>query len=243
VTISEHLRDVLRDWRESQQDFPINRIENANWPIPFFGNPAKAVVTTIGVNPASGEFEFSRGWVGVKKVPDWKCRLRDYFNIDVPPHTWFTPWRPGLKILGTSYEEGTAAHFDVSYRTTTAMLTNTATDRTEFGRMVERDVAWLFRLLPICEKLRMLLVFGPILRPDGSIGNLTQFLKQHAPNHGFTVSEHRDLQHTETGKVFFIHETDTRGEASVTSRVVKNVTVHREELRRRLETENNSTPK
>jgi hypothetical protein len=220
VTISEHLRDVLRDWRESQQDFPINRIENANWPIPFFGNPAKAVVATIGVNPASGEFEFSRGWVGVRKVPDWKCRLRDYFNIDVPPHTWFTPWRAGLKILGTSYEEGTAAHFDVSYRTTTAMLTNKATDRTEFGRMVERDVAWLFRLLPICEKLRMLLVFGPILRPDG-----------------FTLSEHGNLQYAETGKVLFLHEADTRGKEPVISRVVKDLSAHRDQLRQRLTAE------
>ena len=44
------------------------------------------------------------------------------------------------------------------------------------------------------------------------------------------MSEHGDLQHTESGKVFFIHEADTRGEGSVTSRVVKNLSAHREEL-------------
>jgi len=241
VTISEHLTEVLRDWRGSQNDFPNNRIENANWPIPFFGNPAIALVATVGVNPASGEFEFSRGWADVEKVTDWKRRLRAYFNIDVPPHGWFKPWRTGLKLLRMSYEDGTAAHFDVSYRTTTAMLRNDETDRPEFGRMVERDVAWLFQLLPLCENLRLLLVFGPVLRPDGSIGNLAQFLMQHAPHHGFTLSERGDFRHTETGRVFFVHEADTRSEGSVTSRVVKNLTVHREELRRRLETENNSS--
>jgi hypothetical protein len=117
------------------------------------------------------------------------------------------------------------------------MLTNKATDRTEFGRMVERDVAWLFRLLPICEKLRMLLVFGPILRPDGSIGNLTQFLKQHAAHHGFTLSEHGNLQYAETGKVLFLHEADTRGKEPVISRVVKDLSAHRDQLRQRLTAE------
>ena len=69
--------------------------------------------------------------------------MRDYFNHKAPPHDWFKPWRAGLKLLDLSYEEGTATHFDVSYRPTSAMLTNDETDRPEFGRMVERDVAWL----------------------------------------------------------------------------------------------------
>ena len=114
---------------------------------------------------------------------------------------------------------------------------NKETDRPEFGRMVERDVAWLFRLLPICKNLRLLLVFGPILRPDGSIGNLAQFLKQNAPHCGFTVSEHGDLQHAETGKVVFIHEADTRDKESVKSRVGKNLTTHRNQLLQRLDRE------
>jgi len=131
--ISEYLTTVLRDWRGSANDFPKNRIENARWPIPFFGNPAKALIATVGVNPSSTEFEFSRGWADVKTPSDWKRRLRDYFNHKTPPHDWFEPWRRGLELLGMSYEQGTAAHFDVSYRTTTAMLTNKATDRPEFG--------------------------------------------------------------------------------------------------------------
>jgi len=86
-------------------------------------------------------------------------------------------------------------------------------------------------------------VFGPILRPDGSIGNLAQFLKQHAPNHGFIVLEHGDLRHTETGRMFFLHEADTRDKESVTSRVVKNLDAHRNVLRLRLEPENEAGPR
>ncbi len=237
MTISDHLTNVLQDWRASQNDFPLNRIQCPHWPIPFFGNPATALVATVGVNPASGEFDPSRGWADVVTPADWKRRLRDYFKHKTPPHEWFEPWRTGLKLLDMRYEEGTATHIDVSYRTTTAMLRNKETDRPEFGRMVERDVAWLFRLLPICKNLRLLLVFGPILRPDGSIGNLAQFLKQNAPHCGFTVSEHGDLQHAETGKVVFIHEADTREKESVKSRVGKNLTTHRNQLLQRLDRE------
>jgi hypothetical protein len=230
MSISEYLNAVLRDWQVSQDYFPRNRIANANWPIPFFGNPAKALVATVGVNPASGEFEPSRGWAMVYTASAWKERLRDYFKINVPPHIWFDPWRTGLKLLAISYEDRTAAHFDVSYRTTTAMLKNEATDRLEFGRMVNRDVEWLFRLLPLCANLRLLLTFGPILRPDGTKANLTHFLKKHAPHHGFIVLQNGHLQHAATRRVFFIHEADTYGEPSVTCRVVKNLTTHRGQL-------------
>ena len=86
----------------------------------------------------------TRGWADVKTAADWKRRLRDYFKIDVPPHEWFEPWRNGLQTLGMSYEQGTAAHIDVSYRPTMAMLRDKTTDRKEFGQMVERDVAGFF---------------------------------------------------------------------------------------------------
>jgi hypothetical protein len=209
VTISEHLNDVLGDWINSQNDFPKNTIKGSPWPIPFFGNPAQAIVATIGVNPSSNEFDFSRGWMSVRTVADWKRRLRDYFKIDIPPHEWFEPWCNGLQVLGMSYEQGTAVHLDVSYRTTRAMLMNKSTDRNEFWRMVERDVAWLFRLLPLCEKLQLLLVFGPIIRADGSTGSLAQFLKDQAANHGFNVLRRGDLQHAQTRRVFFFTKQTT----------------------------------
>lgn len=75
--------------------------------------------------------------------------LRDYFNCDFPPHEWFNAWARGLPVMGVNYTTGKAAHVDVSYRPTLAM-SHKRTDRKLFRTMVERDVAWLFRLLPLC---------------------------------------------------------------------------------------------
>jgi len=97
-------------------------------------------------------------------------------------------------------------------------------------------------MLRVCENLRLLLVFGPILWPDGSTGNLAQFLKQHALNHGFTVLEKSGLQHTKTGRMFFLHEADTRDKESVISRVVKNLSAYRNDLRSRLEHHSGASP-
>jgi hypothetical protein len=175
LDISEYLDDVLQDSEASRDDFPINTYPREQWPIPLFGNPTNAVVATVGVNPSSGEFSPERNWSAVRTKGDWKKRLRNYFTGTTPPHEWFDPWRTGLKSLGVSYEGGTAAHFDVSYRTTRAMLRNDRTDTQEFRTMVERDIDWFFRLLPLCERLRLLLVFGPIVHANGSTNRVGAF--------------------------------------------------------------------
>ena len=112
-------------------------------PCRFFGNPASALVATIGVNPSSSEFDPARLWGAVQTKKDWKLRLRDYFRHRVPPHEWFESWQVGLAVLGLSYQEGTAVHLDLSYRATTAMLKNPSTDLAEFRRMVEQDRLFL----------------------------------------------------------------------------------------------------
>jgi hypothetical protein len=50
LVISKYLSEVLTDWRESRADFPANTCRASHWPIPFFGNPATALVATVGVN-------------------------------------------------------------------------------------------------------------------------------------------------------------------------------------------------
>ena len=185
------------------------------------------------MNPSSGEFHFSRNWRAVDSVTDWKKRLRDYFKPPPPPHKWFEPWRTGLALLGVSYENGTATHLDVSYRTTTAMLKNPRTDRQEFRRMVEHDAAWFFKLLLLCPNLRLLLTFGPMVHTNGSIESLSQFLKSHAPRNGFSLFPSGtgwSLRHEETKRSFCVHNADTPGEKGVTSRVVKNLQAHRAAL-------------
>ncbi|MFZ0827256.1 MAG: hypothetical protein WAO02_07515 [Verrucomicrobiia bacterium] len=140
-------------------------------------------------------------------------------------------------MLGLNYEDGTAAHFDVSYRPTKAMLKNKATNPKEFRRMVERDVAWFFRLLPLCPNLRLLLVFGPIVCANGSTESLAQFLKNDAPQNGFKVLQDGKFwvfNHQDTGKTVCVHEVSTPGEKCITCRVVKNLHAHRDEVRQRI---------
>ena len=237
--ISNYLALVHQDWESSRSQFPINTFPPSQWPIPFFGNPRTALVATVGVNPSSGEFKPEREWGDVESVKDWKERLRDYFQLRPPQsaHRWFEPWRAGLKLLGVSYEAGTASHLDVSYRATTAMLKNPNTDAEEFRRMVERDVAWFFKLLLLCPNLRVLLTFGPVVRADSITESLTQFLKSHAPHHGFSFSSDGNgwaVRHTGTGRIIHVHEADQRDGTSVTSRVVENLRIHGQDLRQRI---------
>ena len=234
LELSNYLTEVHQEWESSRHLFPRNTYPPSHWPIPFFGNPAKAIVATVGVNPSSDEFRPSRNWGEVDNVKHWKERLRDYFaHPTTPAHRWFEPWRTGLALLGVSYEKGTATHLDVSYRTTTAMLRNKDTVPKEFRRMVERDAAWFFKLLLLCPNLRLLLTFGPMVRADGSIESLPQFLKSHAPRNGFSFFPSGtgwSLRHEETKRSFCVHNADTPGEKGVTSRVVKNLQAHRAAL-------------
>lgn len=232
--ISRFLDQVHRDWQTTQGQFPNNTHPPSQWPIPFFGNPATALVATIGVNPSSGEFNSERSWESVKTKTDWKLRLRDYFRHKVPPHAWFKPWRTGLAVLGLGYEDGSAVHLDLSFRATTAMLKNPGTDLAEFRRMVEHDADHFFRLLLLCPNLRLLLTFGPIPpekpgRPESLFGHLFTA----AETRGFRQIKDQDswkLWHEPTGRVYVVHDADTPGEKCVTCRVVKNLFENRDAL-------------
>jgi len=237
LAISDYLGDLYQDWLESRDDFPTNIYLTRYWPIPFFGNPATALVATVGVNPSSGEFASNRHWESVLSMKDWKLRLKNYFNQSTPVHEWFAPWRTGLALLDCSHKAGTAAHLDVSYRPTKAMLKNKTTDRIEFRHMVERDVAWLFRLLPLCPKLRGLLVFGPVVRHNGSTESLAAFVRKSAPRHGFRISPDGGLSQEWKGQAqmrFFLQDVTSRSEDTITGQVVASLTQHRDDLRRKI---------
>lgn len=240
LDISNYLSEVYYDWQSSREQFPRNTYPPVHWPVPFFGNPVTARVVTIGVNPSSEEFAADRNWPPVhgNNRKAWKTRLKNYFNHSTPAHEWFDPWRVGLTLLDCSYEAGTAAHFDVSYRPTKAMHKNQSTDPKEFRIMIERDVQWLFKLLLLCPKLRGLLTMGPIVgTADQSLESLFGFLCDFAPRHGFKLVHNGgfwEFWHEESRKVLVVHEADTPEEKCITCRVVKNLHTHRDELRQRL---------
>ena len=225
LDISNYLNLVLEDWRSSREDFPKNTPFNArlHWPIPFFGNPGTAKVATIGVNPSSGEFSSDRGWEEVRSSREWKLRLKNYFTHETPSRSWFDPWRMGLALLDCSYEEGSAVHIDVSYRTTTAMLRNEKTDREEFGRMIDRDVEWMFRLLPLCRNLRGLLFYGPIISSGGRVDSIASYFKSVAPRYNFSITgdgETCRFPPQIQKNNLFLHEVESKGDRSVQQKVV-----------------------
>jgi len=237
--ISNFLNEVFEDWRFSHDKFPKNVIHGEYWPIPFFGNPVTARVATIGVNPSSEEFKPLRRWPKITKANRgaWKRRLKTYFNHELAADDWFDPWTIGLALLDCSFEEGTAAHFDVSYRPTIAMLANQGTDPKEFYEMAERDVQWIFKLLPLCPNLRLLLTMGPIIGENFKPTPLLGFLGEFSQRYGYKMIRQGmfwEFWHEESRRVFVIHEADTPDEKCITCRVVKNIHAHRDELRQRL---------
>jgi hypothetical protein len=233
--ISNYLTEVHADWLDSRDAFPNNVYLKPYWPIPFFGNPRTALVATVGVNPSSGEFAPSRNWAEVESIKEWKLRLKNYFTAkETPAHEWFGPWREGLALLECSYEKATAVHLDVSYRPTKAMLRNPKTDRREFRHMVERDVAWLFRLLPLCPKLQGLLIYGPIVRHSGTKESLATFVRKSAPGNGFSVLPDGGLRSDAAGQSYrqwFIHEVPLSA-ATVAEQVVTDLEQNRDVLHR-----------
>ena len=235
--IANFLDDVLKDWRKNRGEFPHNTYPENQWPIPFFGNPVSALVATVGVNPSSIEFSSNRNWIAVQADTDWHQRLEHYFTGSIPAYNWFDPWRSGLPLLNISYETDTVAHFDVSYRSTIAMFDNPETDSEEFRRMVEQDIAWFFRLLHLCPKLRGLLVFGKILRDNGTRESLAGFIRRSAPRHGFSVLPDGGICHESNGQLpknLFLHDVSAPGAGTITDQVVANLTQHRAELLKKI---------
>jgi hypothetical protein len=240
LDISNFLNEVFDDWQGSRDEFSKIIVRREYWPVPFFGNPATACVATIGANPSSEEFKPLRCWPKVTKANRgaWKKRLKTYFiNRDFAADNWFDPWTIGLALLDCSYKKGTAAHFDVSYRPTTAMLTNKNTDPEQFYAMTVKDVQWIFKILPLCPNLRLLLTMGPIIGENLKPIPLLGFLGESAPRYGYKIIQQGtfwEFWHEESQRGFVIHEADTPNEKCITCRVVKNIHANRDELRQKL---------
>lgn len=151
-------------------------------PIPFFGRVDRAKVLTVGVNPSAGEFAKSRGWPIYTDTETLTQRLLGYFeNPTTPSHPWFDVWKKALKSLGVSYEDGTAAHVDISPRATRSM---SQVDPDGFLEMVRHDVRWLFKLLGSLDSSRLLLMAGCVTKKR----YINHFLRECSPQRGWMLS-------------------------------------------------------
>ena len=127
-------------------------------PIPFFGNPTSATVVTVGVNPSDGEFAAGR-WSNTMAVGDLVARLKTYFEApQTAPHGWFSKWNRALDHAGVRYEDGTAAHLDLSPRATRPW--SQLEDKESFVSMLGEDVSFFFEILRHCRKAKLLMLAG-----------------------------------------------------------------------------------
>ena len=155
-------------------------------PICCSGDPAKAVVVTVGLNPSVGEFEKGR-WPREQithKVLAERCR--GYFGDDAaaPAHKFFDPWKQGLAHLGPSYESGSVAHLDLSPRATRYIRELDSGFESElFLEMVQRDLWIFFATLDLCRNAKVLLMAGSV---TGQY-YINEFLQRFAPDYGHAI--------------------------------------------------------
>jgi len=160
--LTQYLSDVVSHvTRTSSDAAQFARVGLTVHPIPFFGDPTTATVLTVGVNPSAAEF-VGRSWPDQISIEDLEARLVGYFSRhDVPPHRWFSVWSEALCNLRASHQAG-ASHLDLSSRPTAAM--SSIADWRAFGRLVEEDARWFFRLLPLCRSAKVLLMAGCVTK-------------------------------------------------------------------------------
>jgi len=155
-------------------------------PICCFGDPAKAVVVTVGANPSVGEFD-NRRWPAEEMANDALAkRCLGYFSGGgVAPHQkFFGPWNEALKHLDRKYESGTVAHLDLSPRATRYIRDLKPGFETElFLEMVQRDLWIFFATLDLCRNARLLLIAGSV---TGQY-YINEFLQRFAPDHGHAL--------------------------------------------------------
>jgi hypothetical protein len=181
AALTTFLTQLVSYVERTAPDYAVNlRRDRVTHPIPFFGDVLTAEALTIGVNPSADEFPPGR-WPATITPSALGDRLRTYFTTpDRPPHAWFTRWTDVLAPLGYSYTRN-AAHIDASPRATVSM--SAAPDEAAFARMLDADVRWLFRLLPLCAHARVVFVAGPATKRE----YLFEFLRRLAPASGFRL--------------------------------------------------------
>jgi hypothetical protein len=184
-SIDKLVRDVVKDVSQSYKDFSqLHPYGLQAYPIPFFGEPDKAQVLTIGVNPSAGEFR-GRDWPSGLTESELAFRLTTYFeNEKIKPHPWFRTWERGLRRLGYSYLDGHAAHTDISPRVTVSMG---QCDPDIFLRMCFRDIQWMFRLLTMLQP-KGLLMAGTVTK----LHYMNDFIDLAAKSHGWKMEGNCD---------------------------------------------------
>jgi hypothetical protein len=177
--LEKHIKD-LRNYvsRTDHKYVPIYKPGRVVHPIPFFGNIKTAEILTVGANPSNGEF-INQRWPEEINNIDLMDRLMNYFNYSISSHKWFDKWEEALGHLERSYSDGIAAHIDLSPRAVISME-ELLENKPKYNEMVTNDIEWFFKLLVLCDKVKLILIAGSI--PKGPIN---KFLQDHSDENGF----------------------------------------------------------
>ena len=179
----------------------LHQLGIATHPICCFGDPARAKVITVGLNPSCGEFMRVRKWPKDLDHVALAERCRTYFSAPAPhkAHDWFGPWMEGLNYLGADYAAGSAVHLDLTPRATRFVSEfKDAWEQALFLEMVERDLWTFFGTLELCHQAERVLIAGTV---TGRY-YINEFLKRHAPDYGYSLDgAFNRLEHPGRGKV------------------------------------------
>lgn len=176
----EFLKTINDYVNETNHLYQVNYVDGLiTKPIPFFGDIESAEILTVGVNPASSEFDNRRKWPDKMSIEELEFRLRNYFALDFPkPHRWFEKWEKALNILDHSFKCN-AAHIDLSPRATIAM--RNAPNQSAFIDMIHTDMRLFFQLLTYCKHAKLLVIAGIVTK--GLYMN--EFIRHHSQKYGF----------------------------------------------------------
>jgi hypothetical protein len=177
----------MRGVRESAPAYQgLMKPKVRTYPIPYFGDPSRAVIATVGLNPSATEFQSPR-WSKPPSIPQELDEiLCGYFNSPyISAHPWFKLWTQCLRKLGHSYEAD-AVHLDLSPRATRNVG---SLDPYHCAEMVAEDLRWFFSALNLCVKVKAILMAGTVTKQF----YVDHFLCLHAPRHGYMLSMKRSL--------------------------------------------------
>jgi hypothetical protein len=159
--------------------FPQNRPLH---PVPFFGNPFRAEVLTLALNPSYTEFKQDREWSETYTARNLTGKLLAYFDQNPNRwHKWFNYLEKALLCFGSSYETN-VAHVDLFPHPTLLQRELTTNNKQLLGSLIQSNSDHLKCVLKLCRSVKLILIIDyPYSTGHGHYAKVFQTLKEHIP--------------------------------------------------------------
>ena len=135
-------------------------------PAPFFGNPLRAEVLTVALNPSYPEFDEVRGWEEQLTSQELTVKLLSYFHKAPSKwHTWFNKLEKALLYFNSSYETN-AAHVDLFPHPTLWLNQLGNEQRNQLAGLINAN--HLRGVLKLCRSVKLLIVIDYTVQFNGN---------------------------------------------------------------------------